>query len=162
MEKHSVNPQTINGWGIDSDPANDPVYPMKKYSGDDHKRSSWERPYLQSATSEILKSTERPYLSAVFGTRLPPKGMSGMIRRSAYKFSENKLRRWLLLLFADRVDNLEGTLGDLLRFRVPLLTNERGWRALAKYKTGVFVWKILQRVLVVLIIVALVIYTKNK
>jgi hypothetical protein len=158
MERKIIDPRTIPGWGMDADPANDPTYPMKKYTGDDRKRSMWERPYLQSAKTEILKSTERPYLSAVFGTKIPPKGLSGALRRKAYKFSENKLRRWLLLIFADRVDSLGGQLADLFRLRIPLFTNDRGWRVLAKYKPGTFAWKIAQRLIVVGIIIALVIY----
>ncbi len=143
---------------MDADPANDPTYPMKKYTGDDRMRSNWERPYLQSAKTEILKSTERPYLSAVFGTKIPPSGLSGALRRKAYKFSENKLRRWLLLIFADRVDSLGGKLADLFHLRIPLFTNDRGWRVLAKYKPGIFAWKIVQRLIVIGILIAVVIY----
>ena len=33
----------IKGWGIDADPENEPTYPMKNWTGDDHKRINWER-----------------------------------------------------------------------------------------------------------------------
>jgi hypothetical protein len=146
---------------MDADPANDPTYPMKKVTGDDRLRSNWERPPLQSATSEILKSTERPYLSAVFGTKNPPKGLSGIIRRVAYRSSENMLRRWFLLVFADRVDSMGGILKDMLRLRFPLFTNDRGWRVLAQFKPWTFFWKIFQRILVLGIIVAAIIYFRE-
>jgi len=163
MERNIIDPRLIPGWGIDADPANDPTYPMKKYTGDDRQRRNWERPYLQSAKTEILKSTERPYLSAVFGTKIPPQGLSGALRRRAYKYSENKLRRWLLLVFADRVDPLGGMMAELVRLRIPLFTNDRGWRVLAKYKPGTFAWKIVQRLIVVGIIIAAIIYlTRDK
>lgn len=63
-------------------------------------------PQLQKV--EILRSNERPGLTPVFGTSTPPSGLSGMLRRAAFKFSENDLRHWLILLFADRVN-----VGDL-------------------------------------------------
>ena len=157
MERNVIDPRLIPGWGMDADLANDPTYPMKKYTGDDRMRSNWERPYLQSAKTEILKSTERPYLSAVFGTKIPPKGVSGALRRKGYKFSENKLRRWLLLIFADRLHSLGGKLQDLFRGRIPLFTNDRGWRMLAKYKPGSLAWKIILRLIVIGIIAATVI-----
>ena len=162
MEKHRINPETINGWAMDADPANDPTYPMKKYTGDDQNRSNWERPYLQSVESEILKSTERPNLPAVFGSKLPPKGISGMLRRMAYKYSENKNRRWLMLIFADRVDVWGGMAADLFRLRIPMFTNDRGWRVLAKYKMAAFAWKVLLRLIVIGIIVWIVMYFRNK
>lgn len=64
---------------------------------------------------EILRSIERPAHSRVFGTRLPPKGLSGAIRRVAFKRSENDLRHWLMLIAADRVDVVEGMAEDVKR-----------------------------------------------
>ncbi|HEY0058952.1 MAG TPA: hypothetical protein VGB56_07435, partial [Flavisolibacter sp.] len=57
----------IKGWGIDADPRNEPTYPMKVYTGDDHKRLNWERPTLQPVTVEVLHSNERPNMTATFG-----------------------------------------------------------------------------------------------
>lgn len=156
MENHRIDPKTITGWAIDSNPANDPTYPIKHYTGDDHDRINWKRPYLQTTRSEILKSTERPYLTAVFGSKLPPRGLSGALRRSAYKSSENMLRRWFKLILADRIDVLEGRILDLLRLR--LFGNDRGWRMLAKYKPGMFIWKILLRLFIIGIIVTAIVY----
>jgi hypothetical protein len=157
MEEQVIDPKMIRGWGMDEDRRNNPTYPMKKNNGDDHERSNWKRPYLQYTRSEILKSTERPHLSAVFGTRIPPKGISGMLRRKAYKSSENMFRHWFLLILADRVDIVSGSIRDLFRFRFALFSNDRGWRALAKYKPGLFAWKIAQR-LIILTIIALGIF----
>jgi hypothetical protein len=50
-------------------------------------------------------------MAPVFGTACPPRGVSGKIRRYAYaRYSEGRAAHWLLLLAADRVDELESTL----------------------------------------------------
>ncbi|MDB4920735.1 hypothetical protein [Mucilaginibacter sp.] len=33
----------IPGWGMDADLENEPTYPMKNYTGDDHNRINYER-----------------------------------------------------------------------------------------------------------------------
>jgi hypothetical protein len=49
---------------------------------------------------KIHKSTEHGKLTPVFGTSCPPSGISGRIRDYAYTFSEGRLARWLMLMFA--------------------------------------------------------------
>src|SRR3954469_17966736 len=82
-------PKDIPGWGHDADPKNNPTYPMKHYTGADHERIHYERPPQQPKNIEILKSIERPSISRVFGTSTPPKGLSGAIRRFAFRYSES-------------------------------------------------------------------------
>lgn len=134
-EKHKV----IKGWGIDVDPKNEPTYPMKDYTGDDHKRLNYERPPLQPRNIEVLHSNERPSVSAVFGTSVPPSGLSGMIRRYAYKYSEGSFGHWFPLIFADRINVIEGILQDFRRGRIPNILIERGIKAMWKYNRGVFI-----------------------
>jgi hypothetical protein len=82
---------------------------------------------------EILHSNERPGLTPVFGTSTPPRGLSGMMRRAAFKFSENDLRHWLILLAADRVNVGEGLIEDLAHGHVPNIFREMGGPAEFKY-----------------------------
>jgi hypothetical protein len=136
----------IKGWGVDADPADHPNYPIKHYTGDDHSRLNWHRPTLQTREDvEILMSTERPFLPAVYGTNLPPRGLSGAIRRAAFQYSENRYRHWLPLLMADRVNVVEGVLTDLAKGHVPNVYKERGWDAEWKYNRGLLVAKIAVR-----------------
>ena len=123
----------IKGWGVDADPTNEPTHPIKKYTGDDHQRINWERPPLQPQTVEVLHSNERPNLSAVFGTSVPPSGLSGVIRRYAFKHSENEYLHWLPLLLADRVNVVEGIVDDLKHGHIPNIFAERGWKAELKH-----------------------------
>src|SRR4051812_30580999 len=94
--------KNIKGWGVDADPENDPTYPIKNWNGADHLRFNYEKPVQQPVTVEILHSTERPAVSRVFGTTLPPSGLSGALRRFAFKFSESTYSHWVPLMLADR------------------------------------------------------------
>ena len=129
MEHKAIDPSQIEGWGVDADPKNDPTYPMKNRSDGEHAGYSWERPPQQPTTVEVLHSNERPDLTTVFGTSTPPLGVSGVIRRLAFRYSESSYGHWLPLMLADRVSVAEGVLGDLKHGRVPNVFAERGWRA---------------------------------
>lgn len=160
MENTNLNYKNIPGWNSDADPENEPTYPMKKYTGDDHARLNWKRPPLQTPTTEILKSIERPNLSATFGTPVPPSGLSGMIRRFAFKFDESEYGHWLNLLLADRVNVVEGVIDDLLHGHVPNCFAEEGWKAEWKYNKKNVVKKVVKVALLTAAIVFL--FTKNK
>lgn len=123
----------IKGWGVDANDENEPTYPMKKYTGDDHRRLDYPRPPLQPVTVEVLHSNERPGLTAVFGTSSPPSGLSGIIRRFAFRYSEGSWGHWLPLILADRVNVVEGIIDDLRQGHVPNIIKERGWTAEWKY-----------------------------
>jgi hypothetical protein len=130
----------INGWGIDANPDNDPTYPMKRYNGDDHKRLNYARPSQQPENIEILHSNERPGVTSVFGTSAPPAGLSGQIRRYAFKYSEGSFGHWIPLILADRVNAIEGIIDDLKQGHIPNIFAERGWNAEWKYnRKGVII-----------------------
>jgi hypothetical protein len=129
MEHTKKDYSHIKGWGVDADPKNDPTYPMKNRNNGEHEGYSWERPPQQPITVEVMHSNERPNVTAVFGTSTPPSGLSGMIRRVAFKYSESSYGHWLPLMLADRVNVVEGVLDDLKRGHVPNVVEELGWKA---------------------------------
>jgi hypothetical protein len=136
MENTPKDYSHIKGWGIDADPKNDPTYPMRKRENDP-KNAKLPRPTQQTAEIEILKSNERPTLSAVFGTAVPPSGLSGFIRRFAFKHSENSYLHWLPLVLADRVNVVEGIVEDIAQGTLPNIWSEKGYNSEAKFnKTG--------------------------
>ena len=59
----------------------------------------------------VLVGVDVGGLTPVFGTRQPPRGLSGVIRRAAYRIPEHKAGRWMLLMLGDRVDVWESRLG---------------------------------------------------
>jgi len=142
MNTENENYKNIKGWGIDADPSNEPTHPMKNYTGDDHLRSNWERPPLQIPKIEVLHSNERPSYSAVIGETIPPSGLSGQLRRYAFRFSESSYGHWLPLLLADRINELEGIADDLKKGKIPNIFAERGWNAEWKYNPASCIKKI--------------------
>ncbi|MBB1600424.1 hypothetical protein [Variovorax sp. UMC13] len=118
----------IPGWGADLDHANRPAYPRER-TPPRLEGVHWDQPSPQPERIEVLTSLEHPVRPPLFGTGPAPAGLSGSIRRYAFGFSENDVRHWLLLLFADRVNVGEGVLGDLARGHVPNLYAEMGGRA---------------------------------
>lgn len=143
MENTLKDPQTLPGWGIDANPENDPTYPMREprlnVSQDPDNK---HRPAsLQPVDIEVLKSIERPNVSAVFGESSPPVGLSGMIRRFAFKYSESHYGHWLPLLLADRVNVVEGIVEDLAHGKVPNIFAEKGYAVEWKHNRSAFVTK---------------------
>ncbi|HKR00529.1 MAG TPA: hypothetical protein VJT09_07635 [Pyrinomonadaceae bacterium] len=129
MENRVIEPMQVKGWGVDANPDNDPTYPMKNRNNGEHAGYSWERPPQQPVDVEVLHSNERPNVSAAFGTSTPPSGLSGVLRRFAFNYSENSYGHWLPLMLADRVNMVEGVLEDLASGRVPNVFEELGWKA---------------------------------
>lgn len=129
MEERRIDHSQVKGWGADADRGNDPTYPIKKRNDGEHEGYSWERPAQQQSDVEVLHSNERPNLTAAFGTSTPPAGLSGVIRRFAFKYSESSYGHWLPLMLADRVGVVEGYLEDLSRGHIPNVFAERGWKA---------------------------------
>jgi hypothetical protein len=79
----------IPGWGIDRNPARRPGHPLEQERHVGHDTVQGAAPYTDT---------------------VPLKGLSGLIRRAAYRLPDWKPRRWMLLTLADRVDALEARL----------------------------------------------------
>src|SRR3954467_7116755 len=78
----------IPGWGADLDPADRPSYP-KLALREDLTGARWEFPERQPETWPRERSMEHAFLTPVFGTAQPLKGLSGAIRKYSYaRFSE--------------------------------------------------------------------------
>ena len=100
----------IPGWGADLDPRDRPSVPREVFdpaaSG-----AHWELPEQQPERWPRERSIEHGRLTPVFGTSTPPRGLSGVLRRYAYRrFSEARAAHWLILIAADRVDAVESHL----------------------------------------------------
>jgi len=143
MEDLAKNFAHIKGWGIDADPKNDPTYPMRHREKEEEKGYTWERPAQQPVNIEVLHSNERPNVSAVFGTSAPPTGLSGQLRRYAFKYSESSFGHWIPLLLADRVNVVEGIIDDIRQGHVPNIFAEKGWGGDWKYDRKGLVQKVL-------------------
>ncbi len=83
------NQMPIPGWGVDRDPQSRPGYPLEQEHQIGFDTVQGQPPYT---------------------TTIPLKGLSGVLRKAAYKVPDWKPRRWAMLLLADRVDVLESRL----------------------------------------------------
>jgi hypothetical protein len=93
----------IPGWGADLDPADRPSYPKLQYPSD--TGAHWDFPERQPGGERRERSIEHAFVTPVFGTAQPLRGLSGGVRRFAYRrFSEGRLAHWLLLIVGDRID----------------------------------------------------------
>jgi hypothetical protein len=116
----------IPGWGVDLDPADRPSVPRERFdptlSG-----AHWEFPERQAETRPRERSIEHGTLTPAFGTAQPTRGLSGAVRRLAYRrYSEARAAHWLLLLAADRVDVAESVVTGVLSGRPDNLLAETG------------------------------------
>jgi hypothetical protein len=66
----------------------------------------WGRPAQQRGTPLLAASGLRE-ATPVFGTAQPARGLSGLVRRAAYRIPAHRTGRWMLLQVGDRVDVLE-------------------------------------------------------
>jgi hypothetical protein len=139
--RSAVDTSAIVGWGVDADPRNDPTYPYRDRSLDDHS-GEWRRPMQQQSEVEILQSVEHKQRPAVFGTAGPPKWISGAIRRLAFRWSESNWIHWLLLVGADRVNMVEGLVEDVAQARIPNIPKEMGVPAEWKHNKAGLVKKV--------------------
>ena len=162
MEKQCIDPAQVQGWGVDADPKNDPTYPMRHRQAGEPCGYTWPRPTQQPVSVEVLHSNERPFVTTVFGTSTPPKGLSGVLRRYAFRYSESSYGHWLPLMLADRIGDVEGMLGDLTRGHVPNLPSELGWKAEWQYNRKSLVFRVAVYLLFAIAAIGAVGKTKRK
>jgi hypothetical protein len=154
MENRKIDPSQVKGWAVDANAENDPTYPMKARNDGEQKGYSWKRPPQQPVNVEVLHSNERPNVSSVFGTSTPPRGLSGVLRRYAFKYSESSYGHWLPLMLADRVGEVEGVLNDVAHGKVPNIPGELGWAAEWKHNRASLLARVLLGTVVVSAVVA--------
>jgi hypothetical protein len=118
----------IPGWGADLNPNDRPSYPKLQFQ-EGLSGAHWEFPDRQPEKWPRERSIEHAFVTPVFGTAQPPKGLSGAIRRYSYaKYSEGRAAHWLLLVLADRVDAMEHHLTSLATLRPDNPITETGVR----------------------------------
>jgi len=107
----------IPGWGADLDPRDRPSVPREQFAPG-RSGARWDFPERQPELWPRERSIEHKFLTPVFGTSCPPKGLSGVMRKLAYaRYSEGRAAHWLILLAADRVDAVESHLASFLTTR---------------------------------------------
>lgn len=134
METAAQRQKRIHGWGADASLDRRPGVPMEAEPRI-APHAHWIHPERQRARVEILKHSELDELTPVFGTAQPPRGLSGIMRRAAYRIPTHKPSHWMTLLAADRVDVIESSISDL--------GGRRSWVLLGALVAGVAMWRAL-------------------
>jgi hypothetical protein len=107
----------IPGWGVDLDPKDRPSVPRERFDPG-ATGAHWEFPERQPEMWPRERSIEHKFLTPVFGTSCPPRGVSGVLRTFAYRrYSEGRAAHWLILLAADRVDAMESHVRSFVSLR---------------------------------------------
>jgi hypothetical protein len=126
----------IPGWGADLDPADRPSVP-REWPPTPAPGSHWVKPEPQEPRGSRERSIEHLELPPVFGTSVPLRGVSGAIKRLAYRrYSEARAAHWLLLLLGDRVDAFGSHARSFLTTRPDNPITETGVLAELKYSGG--------------------------
>ncbi len=124
----------IPGWGADLDPKDRPSYPRERFDPG-ATGAHWEFPERQEEKWPRERSIEHEFLTPVFGTSTPPRGLSGVLRKYAYAtWSEGRAAHWLTLIAADRVDAVESHLRSFVSLRPDNPITETG--VLSEFSRG--------------------------
>jgi len=106
-------------WGVDRDMSRRPGVPAQREPRPwPNSRFPPER--QQGEPASLMHGGPNKEFPPVFGTAIPLKGLSGMVRRYAYQFPDHYPRYWLLKLLGDRIDSWEHRLARVLPWAVPL------------------------------------------
>ncbi len=129
----SFNKENIQGWGIDLKPEDRPAVPMWNPVEDTGSHYTEDTIPMQKLKWKEFRSNERPHDTPVMGQTVPPIGLSGIIRKFAFRYSEGSFGHWIPLLLADRVNMFEGIMDDFLHLRIPNVWKEMGLNSEWKY-----------------------------
>jgi hypothetical protein len=91
-------------WGVDLDRARRPGVPKER------PPAPWPHARFPPAPqrgrpSAPLHGRPNKSMPPVFGTAVPLRGLSGLVRRLGYRYPDHHPRHWLLELVGDRIDS---------------------------------------------------------
>lgn len=122
--------ERIVGWGFDLARENRPGVPKQRDPARPIGTPHWQEPSTQGGASASLVSPMRA-MTPIHATAVPPRGVSGVLRRAAYRVPDYRPRHWLILMLADRVDAIEhGARRRIVLLGMGALVG--GWLALAR------------------------------
>lgn len=91
-------------WGVDRDPSRRPGVPRER-SPAWWPNTRFPPEPQQGTPSASMHGRPGKTMPPVFGTAVPLRGLSGVVRRLGYRYPDHVPRHWLLELLGDRVDS---------------------------------------------------------
>lgn len=106
METRASQPNNPPYRGADESPARRPGSPRE---AEPHPLpgAHWATPPQQPIEGPEIVTGLRDRKTPVFSTALPPRGLSGAVRRVAHLLPDHRVTHWMLLFLADRIDVVE-------------------------------------------------------
>ena len=111
--------------GVDLDPKDRPSVPQERFDPS-ATGAHWDFPERQPENWPRERSIEHKFLTPVFGTSCPPKGLSEQCESSLSPLQRGRAAHWLILMAADRVDAAESHLRSLATLHPDNLITETG------------------------------------
>src|SRR6266545_2261796 len=104
---------------VDLDPANRPGVP-KERAPEPWPNSRPEPKRMTARPATPRHGRPNKPMPPVYGTAVPPRGVSGAIRRMAYRLPDHYVNHWMLLLVADRVQSWGLRARRVMTFALPV------------------------------------------
>jgi hypothetical protein len=104
---------------FDLDPARRPGVPMHR-PPQPWPNSRFPPARMQARPASLLHGRPHKQMPPVYSTAVPPRGVSGALRRAAYRIPDHDPNHWVMLLLADRVDAWGARGWKLVRAVAPL------------------------------------------
>lgn len=111
-------PSSAAGRGMDLDPSRRPGVP-RMHAPRPLPNTLFPPEPQRSDVTVFMHGRPHKTFPPVYGTAVPPRGISGRVRKAAYRHPDHAMRHWTLLLLADRVDLWEHRTRRLLRVVAP-------------------------------------------
>jgi len=108
-------------WGVDLDPARRPGVPMMRADPQPMPNTRYPPEHQAGPSASPMHGRTNKRMPPVFGTSVPLRGLSGVVRRFAYRMPDHYPSHWLLKMLGDRVDFWEYRARKALPVLVPLL-----------------------------------------
>jgi hypothetical protein len=111
-------PRRPDDVGIDLSPDRRPGVPRNR-KPEPLQNAQFPPQRMTAPPSSFKHGRPNKQMPPVWGTAVPPRGLSGRIRAAAYRYPDHVARHWTMLLFADRVDSWEYRVRKLAKLGVP-------------------------------------------
>jgi hypothetical protein len=107
-------------WGVDRDRARRPGVPMHRANPEPFPNSRFPPEAQRGKPASPRHGRPNKPLPPVFGTTVPLHGLSGLVRRLAYRLPDHAPSHWVLKMLGDRVDSWTHRARKLLPIAVPI------------------------------------------
>jgi hypothetical protein len=106
MASKETQPSNLHFRGADRNPEQRPGVP-REAAPHPLPGTHWIEPERQPTEGVAILPGQRDRSTPVFSTALPPRGLSGALRIAAHRIPDYRVRHWVLLLVADRIDLIQ-------------------------------------------------------